>query len=214
MTFFRNLYRSNAKENCYETHTKNLRRYFIKKTLSASTAITFGCPLAFGSNRELERTFDNDYSNKTKLTYEELFKEKYDHYIDMMEQIGEQVGREKLIDLLENSIEKIKGVKPNVTSNSLQDFIDPILSSEMIKNVVDVEDKKYTKYVCELKVHNCLWANTFKAKNAGDIGHASRCHGDFAEIEAFNPDLELVREKTLMQGKDSCHMWYRNKNKG
>jgi len=34
------------------------------------------------------------------------------------------------------------------------------------------------------------------------------CHGDYAWAEGFNPDIKLVRDKTLMQGDSICNHRY------
>ena len=54
------------------------------------------------------------------------------------------------------------------------------------------------------KVTECLWAQTFREANAGNIGFASICYGDEAMAAAFDRRLKLIRTKTLMQGDDSC----------
>jgi hypothetical protein len=60
----------------------------------------------------------------------------------------------------------------------------------------------------EIKITECLWAKTFRAANAADIGYATICYSDFAGAVAFNPKMRLVRTKTLMQGHDCCnHRW-------
>lgn len=48
----------------------------------------------------------------------------------------------------------------------------------------------------ELKVTECMWAATFLAAKAGDIGWASVCFGDYAWAKGFNPKIKLVRGKT------------------
>jgi len=57
----------------------------------------------------------------------------------------------------------------------------------------------------------CLWAKTFREADAGDIGYAGCCYGDYGMTKSFNPKLKLERNKTLMQGHDCCHFkWSMN----
>lgn len=65
-----------------------------------------------------------------------------------------------------------------------------------------------TDKVHELRVAECLWAQTFLAAKAGDLGYAGICWGDYAFAKAFNPAVEMVRDKTLMQGHDCCNHRY------
>jgi hypothetical protein len=60
----------------------------------------------------------------------------------------------------------------------------------------------------EMKVTECLWAQTFREANAGDIGFASICYGDEAMAAAFDQRLKFIRTKTLMKGDDCCHFRY------
>jgi hypothetical protein len=54
----------------------------------------------------------------------------------------------------------------------------------------------------------CIWAKTFLDANAGDIGYAQICIGDYTWAESFNPKITMVRDKTLMQGHDICNHRY------
>ena len=42
----------------------------------------------------------------------------------------------------------------------------------------------------------------------GEIGHAAVCNMDYYWPPAFNPDLIMERDKTLMQGHDHCNHRY------
>lgn len=80
---------------------------------------------------------------------------------------------------------------------------DRFLTHVITYDVVEDTDETF-----EIKVTECLWAKTFRANDAQDIGHAAICHPDFAEALAFNPKMRMTRTKTLMQGHDCCnHHW-------
>jgi hypothetical protein len=68
-----------------------------------------------------------------------------------------------------------------------------------------VED---TDQALELKVKECIFAETFLKASAGDIGFAFICYGDYAWPRAFNPKIKMIRDKTLMQGHDCCNHRY------
>ena len=60
----------------------------------------------------------------------------------------------------------------------------------------------------EVRVTECLWASTFRAADAADLGYSWVCHPDFAMARAFNPEMRLRRDQTLMQGATHCnHRW-------
>ena len=60
----------------------------------------------------------------------------------------------------------------------------------------------------EVRVSECLWATTFRAADAAELGYSWVCHPDFAMARAFNPKMRLRRDSTLMQGSPYCnHRW-------
>ena len=68
-----------------------------------------------------------------------------------------------------------------------------------------VED---TESAFEIKVSECLWAETFRAQDAGDIGFAWICYADYSWPQGFNPKLKMIRDKTLMEGHEYCNHRY------
>jgi hypothetical protein len=53
----------------------------------------------------------------------------------------------------------------------------------------------------EMKITECLWAQTFREAHAADLGFATICYQDEAMAAAFDPRLKLTRTKTLMKGR-------------
>ena len=76
---------------------------------------------------------------------------------------------------------------------------EPMLKMEILED---------TETAFELKVTECIQATVFRDANAADIGYARVCWGDYAWAEGFNPNIKLVRDKTLMQGHDYCNHRY------
>ena len=75
-------------------------------------------------------------------------------------------------------------------------------------HVVTMKPFEETKTSYEVRVTECLWAQTFIEENAADIGYATHCHVDYASAAAFNPNIRMYRTKTLMEGHDYCdHKW-------
>ena len=67
---------------------------------------------------------------------------------------------------------------------------------------------KSTERVHEIRVTECLWAKTFLEAQAGDLGYAGICFGDYEFARSFNPQIGMVRDKTLTQGDDCCNRRY------
>jgi hypothetical protein len=51
----------------------------------------------------------------------------------------------------------------------------------------------------------------YRALGLEDLGGSLSCVRDFALVEGFNPDLELVRTQTLMEGASRCDFRFRRR---
>lgn len=105
------------------------------------------------------------------------------------------MGREKTIEML-------KACATEAAKRYL-DPANPGQASTLTFTIAESTDKSY-----ELRITECLWAKTFLDAQAGDLGYAAICFGDYQTVKSFNPRLELVRDKTLMQGDAYCNHRY------
>jgi hypothetical protein len=197
------------------------RRNFIKTVLPVGTMACFGCPSILSASavedKEQELEFGDKIQTEFSISYEALYKSRYRYYIQRMEKFAEYMGREELIGMLKRAVDDInRDKKPNLEAISVKDFVSPILESEYFKYRLDLKVLELSDEVCQMKITNCLWAKTFRDMNAGDIGYANTCHGDFSGATAFNPKLRMERTKTLMEGHDCCnhrYIWNGEKSK-
>ncbi len=49
----------------------------------------------------------------------------------------------------------------------------------------------------------CIYVTVYKGLKAPDYGYALVCWGDYGWAKGFNNKIELIRDKTLMEG-DNC----------
>lgn len=61
----------------------------------------------------------------------------------------------------------------------------------------------------EFDVTRCQFAEMYRRLGLEDLGAILSCNRDAAMIEGFNPDLELTRTQTLMEGASHCDFRYR-----
>jgi len=188
---------------------KESRRSFLKIAIPAGGMLCMGCSNLFGSNiappNEQELDFEKRIQTELSIKHIELYKLKYKYYVQRMEKFAEYMGRDNLISMLKRAVDDINLTnKPNLEAKSVKDFINPVLESKSFKILLDLEVTELTDNSCRVKVTNCLYAKVFRAMNAGDIGYANTCYGDFSGATAYNPKLKLERTKTLMEGHDCC----------
>ncbi len=58
-------------------------------------------------------------------------------------------------------------------------------------------------------VTRCKYAEMYRALGLADLGSSLSCLRDFALIEGFNPEIELTRTQTLMEGASHCDFRFR-----
>ena len=65
--------------------------------------------------------------------------------------------------------------------------------------VLELSDKKYF-----YNVKRCRYADMYKQLGMADLGVVLSCNRDFEMVAGFNPRMNLVRTKTIMEGHDYC----------
>jgi hypothetical protein len=197
-----------------DASTKNDRREFLIKTFYSCAFCCIASSKLFGSDKKLhqivsgqQHKFESDSGMTIQQVYNFAFKE---NYIPAMKNLMKQIGREKFLDMLKKSSEMLYESNEDAyfknkerTLKTWSDF-----SKKLMKNwdnILTGEILTDTENELEIKYTECLYAKTFREADAGDIGYAALCYQDYPWTKQFNPNLKLIREKTLMQGYDCCH---------
>ena len=60
-------------------------------------------------------------------------------------------------------------------------------------------------------VTRCRYAEMYKALGLGDLGGSLSCERDFALVQGFNPEIELTRTQTIMEGAACCDFRFRHR---
>jgi hypothetical protein len=75
--------------------------------------------------------------------------------------------------------------------------------------IIDVlEEDEHTFY---FDVTRCRYAEMYHALGIPELGEILSCNRDYALIEGFNPEVELQRTQTIMEGAPFCDFRYRLK---
>ncbi|SRR6266581_6955142 len=61
----------------------------------------------------------------------------------------------------------------------------------------------------DFNVTRCRYAEFYQDLGLADLGYLVHCNRDHAMVEGFNPDLELARTQTIMQGAPHCDFRFR-----
>ena len=58
------------------------------------------------------------------------------------------------------------------------------------------------------KVISCKYADMYEKLGIKELGCILSCSRDFSFMEGFNPEIELIRTKTIMGGSECCDFRY------
>jgi hypothetical protein len=70
-------------------------------------------------------------------------------------------------------------------------------------DVLELNDERYS-----FNVTRCRYAEMYRALGLAELGAVLSCNRDYSLVEGFNPEIELVREQTIMQGAPCCTFRY------
>jgi hypothetical protein len=206
----------------YEERSGTNRRQFLATIVPACAIACLGCSTAFAQSEGKTpargdevlkdvHPFDAEYPKK--LTYRQVIGARYRESIQLAKALQEDIGKEKAIDFLKsNTRERMldygKSQTEKSNDHSLHAYTEQFRNVDNYKNTLVMEIVEDSEEAFELKVTECLWASTFRDADAGDIGYAMVCYGDYAWAEGFSSKIEMVRDKTLMEGAPFCNHRY------
>lgn len=195
------------------------RRGFLGLAVPACAATCLalkGLPLAAQETRSAAQAPPHKFDAELPRTptYRQVFAMQYRELIPLTLYLTKTLGRDKTIELLkahitERAVEMGKRASQRPEGNdfaALKKIFTPGTSA--YGSALAFEVVESTDTVHEIKVTECLWAKTWLDQGAGEQGFAAVCYADYAFAGAFNPNIELVRDKTLMQGHDCCNHRY------
>ncbi len=194
------------------------RRQFLTRTVPACAVSCF----AAGNILELinpsgllmaqaKHKFDEKVTRE--MTYRQISDLMIRGYLDLSKVLFEELGKGKTIDIFKIAADKRgsemgKRMAKRLSDNSFKTFKGIFKDEKRWKNSMTHSIIEDTDKVFEMKVTECIWADVFKAKNAGETGFAMICFSDYITAASFNPEMKMVRDKTLMQGHNCCNHRY------
>jgi hypothetical protein len=184
------------------------RRLILTRFLPAGAFACLACRCAFAAVEPAK----SKTAAPVEMSYDEMFKTFYlESFIPTMKAMGEEIGRDKLVEMLKRASAKAaeEGVKEwtkTLPNRDLATFTEDMRKpSPLYRHALRYEILEDKPTVFEARVTECLWAKTFRGANAADIGYAYVCYPDTAATKAFNPKFRVTHSgKTLMEGNDRC----------
>ncbi len=195
------------------------RRDFLTKSVPVcaaaclATSNLFAMSSGFSSSQQQKEVHKFDKKRPgPDMTYNRYQIARQLNFVRFAKFLEQEIGKEKMLDLVkkhatERLLSAAKRDLERLGNSDFKSYISIFRNPNMLATLTMdiIED---TDTVFEIKVKECLSANTFLRLDAGDIGYARVCWGDYVWAEGFNPMIKLIRDKTLMQGDDFCNHRY------
>lgn len=130
----------------------------------------------------------------------------------IVDALSAEFDRERVLAIVRDTIINIARQQgatraAEVGDNSLLAFADS--AGDWSKgNALEIEviEKNPDRY--SFNVTRCKYAEMYRSLDLADLGAVLSCNRDYSLIEGFNPEIELVREQTIMQGAPCCTFRY------
>lgn len=127
---------------------------------------------------------------------------------------AEEFGKEKTFEVAGKALKELSrnlGKEKSLNGGGLENLKKKCISKWNEGGALEVSKKEDSGSVLSFDVIRCEYANLYRDLGFGDIGTLFSCDRDAAFLEGFDPGLELVREKTIMDGDPLCDFCYKKK---
>jgi len=120
-----------------------------------------------------------------------------------------EIGFEKAIEIAKNVIRQdavASGKKSarEYFGNTLAELSKIVKEVWAKDNALTLEMLKENDTALFFDVTRCEYAQMYARMGIEDIGFILSCNRDFSFMEGFNPQIELKRTKTIMEGAECC----------
>ncbi len=195
------------------------RRDFLTKAVPACAVSYLAANSVFAGSPWIGKSFIGQEEHKfdkeipgLKMTYRRLAALRNRSFIRFARFLQKEIGAERVIELIKKQTEQrlreqakrdLKRLGNSDFKSYISIFRDPGMVASLTMEIIEDTDT-----VFEIRVTDCLSAESFLPYKAGDIGYAAVCWGDYNWASDFNPKIKLIRDKTLMEGHDCCNHKY------
>ncbi|MEN6560938.1 MAG: L-2-amino-thiazoline-4-carboxylic acid hydrolase [Acidobacteriota bacterium] len=183
------------------------RRRFLTEALPAGALFCLGCR---GLTAAVQKP---GYLEDSGMTAEAVFRFSYEYLVPVLESMGKDVGREKLLELLKKGAAErysrmVTAMAKGYPSRDLKSFVkmmDAMMAAVPIyRKAFAYEVTELTDTVCETKYTVCLPAKLLREMSEADIGYALECSSSDPMVKAFDPRMSSSFLKNMMKGDSVC----------
>lgn len=133
----------------------------------------------------------------------------------LIDALGAEFGRERVVEIVRETIIRIaqeQGAQlvETMGGNDLAAFASS-LQFWTQDNALELDIVHQSDDAFSFNVTRCRYAELYQALGIPELGAVMSCNRDWSLIQGFNPDIELERTQTIMQGAPYCDFRYRRR---
>lgn len=130
----------------------------------------------------------------------------------IIEALGKSFGKEKVVNIIGDTIVEIaRGQGAELAHAMGGDSLEHFMQSLQFwsqDDALELDVLMLDQQNLHFNVTRCRYAEMYKDLMLPELGCLLSCNRDYALIEGFNPDIELVRTQTIMEGAPHCDFRY------
>jgi hypothetical protein len=131
----------------------------------------------------------------------------------LLRALGEEFDRERVWEITRKVIQEIAREQGAQLANSVEvnDLEHFAIAQETWKkdNAIQIEVLEQRRKKFSFNVFRCRYVEMYQHLGVPELGKMLSCNRDFAFIEGFNPNIQLIRTQTIMEGSDICDFCFK-----
>jgi predicted ArsR family transcriptional regulator len=126
----------------------------------------------------------------------------------LLRAFGDEFGKERVLEItrrviIEIAREQGKKLAESMGGDSLAHFAASMAAWKK-DDAIETETLEQTRERFSFNVTRCRYAEMYRDLGIPELGVSLSCNRDFELIRGFNPNIELERSQTIMEGADYC----------
>jgi hypothetical protein len=127
-----------------------------------------------------------------------------------------KIGENKALSIAkeiicEDAVISGKSLAEKYSGNSLEDLLKIVNEIWAKDGTMEINNIALNENTLNFDVTSCGYAKMYERLGLKELGSLLSCGRDFKFMDGFNPEIELIRTKTIMEGADICDFRYKKK---
>jgi hypothetical protein len=113
--------------------------------------------------------------------------------------------------ICQDAVSAGKTLAEKYSGNTLNELLKVVKEVWSKDGTMEIENISLNQTCLQFNVTRCGYAEMYERMGIKELGVLLSCGRDFSFMEGFNPQIELIRTKTIMEGDNICDFCYQTK---